>query len=47
MVWDPAAGDTLLIAMEDGTLFAVSAPDFAPREMGFLPAVIRRAVWVA
>jgi hypothetical protein len=46
MVWDPDAGDTLLIALEDGTLYSASAPDFSPREMGFLPAVIRQAVWV-
>jgi hypothetical protein len=47
MAWDPAAGDTLLIALEDGTLYAASAPDFAPRAMGSMPTVIRRAAWVA
>jgi hypothetical protein len=46
MVWDSAVGDTLLIALEDGTLFAASAPDFTPREMGSMNAVIRRAAWV-
>lgn len=46
MVWDPVAGDTLLIALEDGTLYAASAPDFIPREMGSIPGSIRRAAWV-
>jgi hypothetical protein len=46
MVWDPVAGDTLLVALEDGTLFAACAPDFTPHEMGSLPALIRRAAWV-
>jgi Tol biopolymer transport system component len=47
MIWDPAAGETLLIAREDGTLYAASAPDFTPREMGSMSGVIRRAVWTS
>jgi hypothetical protein len=35
-----------LIALEDGTLYAASAPEFAPREMGSISGVIRRAAWV-
>jgi hypothetical protein len=46
MVWDPLEGNTLLIAFENGTLLAASAPDFVPREMGSMDAVIRRAAWV-
>ena len=46
MVWNPPEGNTLLIALENGMLYAASAPDFAPREMGSMNAVIRRAVWV-
>jgi Tol biopolymer transport system component len=46
MVWNPLEANTLLIALENGTLYAASAPDFAPREMGSINAVIRRVAWV-
>ncbi|MGD0173974.1 MAG: hypothetical protein ABSC61_06020 [Anaerolineales bacterium] len=46
MVWNPLESNTLLIALENGSLYAASAPDFAPREMGSMNAVIRRAAWV-
>ncbi len=46
MVWDPLEGNTLLIALENGTFQTASAPDFIPREMGDMNAVIRRAAWV-
>ena len=45
MIWDPARGDTLLIALADGTLFAASAPDFTPRQMGNLGGV-NQAIWL-
>jgi hypothetical protein len=46
MVWDPVKGDSLLIALEDGSLYAAYAPDFVPREMGSMGSAIRRAAWV-
>jgi hypothetical protein len=46
MVWDPLTGDTLLIALQDGTLYAASAPDFAPRMMGDLGGLYGQAVWI-
>ena len=46
MLWDPAGGDTLLIVLGDGTLFAASAPDFTPRQMGNLGAGVYQAIWM-
>jgi hypothetical protein len=46
MVWDPLKGDTLLIALQDGTLYAASAPDFAPRRMADLGGLYGQAVWI-
>jgi hypothetical protein len=38
-IWDPVDGKTLLIAMEDGSLYAASSPDFSPQIMGDLGSV--------
>lgn len=46
MVWDPAAGSTLLIAAQDGILYAASAPDFEPRLVGDLGSRVSQAAWV-
>ena len=46
LVWDPAAGKTLLIAARDGTLYAATAPDFTPRVMGSLGGSVDQAIWV-
>jgi hypothetical protein len=46
LLWDPATGETLLIAAEDGTLYAASAPDFEPRVMGDLGGSVDQAIWV-
>jgi hypothetical protein len=45
MVWDPLAGDTLLIAAMDGTLYAATAPAFDPRVVGALGSRISQAAW--
>jgi hypothetical protein len=45
MLWDPITGETLLISLENGELFAASAPDFTPRKTGDLIGPIDQAVW--
>jgi hypothetical protein len=46
MIWDPLAGTTLLIASQDGVLYAASAPDFEPRPVGDLGSRVNQAIWV-
>jgi hypothetical protein len=45
MIWDPVSGRTLLISLEDGSLYAASYPDFSPRLMGNLGS-IDEAIWL-
>ena len=45
LIWDPQTGNTLLIAAQDGTLYAASFPDFAPREVGNLGGRVNQAIW--
>jgi dipeptidyl aminopeptidase/acylaminoacyl peptidase len=46
LLWDPLSGETLLIAAQDGTLYAASAPDFTPRVMGDLGGSVDQGIWV-
>jgi hypothetical protein len=46
LIWDPLSGDTLLIAAQDGTLYAASAPDFVPRVVGDLGSRIAQVAWI-
>jgi len=46
LIWDPIDGKTLLIAQDDGSLYAASYPDFTPREMGNLGGSIDQAIWL-
>jgi dipeptidyl aminopeptidase/acylaminoacyl peptidase len=46
LIWDPITGDTLLIALEDGSLYAASYPDFTPRLMGDLGGRVNQAIWL-
>jgi hypothetical protein len=45
LIWDPLDGRTLLIASENGSLYAASYPDFTPREMGNVGS-IDQAIWL-
>lgn len=45
LIWDPLAGDTLLMAMEDGSLYAAAAPDFVPHKMGNTGSRVDQAIW--
>jgi len=46
LIWDPIQGDTLIIALQDGSLYSATYPDFTPRLQGNLGARIQQAVWV-
>jgi hypothetical protein len=46
LIWDPITGDTLLIAMQDGSLYAGSYPDFSPLSMGNLGGRTHQAIWI-
>jgi hypothetical protein len=46
LIWDPGNGETLLIALEDGSLYAASYPDFTPHLMGNLGSNIDQAIWL-
>ncbi len=45
LIWDPLEGNTLLIAIEDGSLYAASFPDFIPQVMGNLGGRTHQAIW--
>ena len=46
MIWDPLAGDALLIAAPDGSLYRASAPDFTPEPIGTFDGAVGQAIWV-
>ncbi len=46
LIWDPIHGDTLLITLDDGSLYAATAPDFTPRLMGDLGGRTNQAIWL-
>jgi hypothetical protein len=46
MIWDPMAGNILLIALQNGELYAASFPDFTPRLMGNLDGRVNQAIWL-
>jgi hypothetical protein len=45
LLWDPATGETLLIVLKDGFLYAASYPHFAPRQIGNVDGV-RQMIWL-
>ena len=46
LIWDPIQGRTLVIALQDGSLFAASYPNFTPRLMGNLGGIVDQAIWL-
>ena len=46
LIWDPVAGTTLLIAADDGSLYAATGPDYKPRLMGQLGGIMAQALWI-
>lgn len=45
LIWDPAEGKTLFVALEDGSLYAATYPEFAPQLVGKLKG-ITQAAWL-
>jgi hypothetical protein len=46
LIWDPVAGQTLLIVLDDGSLYAAAYPEFEPRLVGNLGSSVVQAGWV-
>jgi dipeptidyl aminopeptidase/acylaminoacyl peptidase len=46
LIWDSTTGKTLLIAMQDGSLYAATSPDFTPRLIGNIGGYSTQAIWV-
>ncbi len=46
LIWDPITGNTLLIALEDGSLYAASYPDFTPHLISNIGAGVSQAIWI-
>ncbi len=45
LIWDPITGETLLIVLDDGSLYAASYPDFTPRPIGNLGGDTSQVIW--
>jgi dipeptidyl aminopeptidase/acylaminoacyl peptidase len=46
LIWDPISGDTLIIALADGSLYSAQALDFSPRLTGNLGGRTNQAIWI-
>ncbi|MCE9644995.1 MAG: hypothetical protein K8S20_03265 [Chloroflexi bacterium] len=46
LIWDPIAGETLLIVQDDGSLYTAASPEFTPRLIGNLGEGINQAIWM-
>jgi hypothetical protein len=46
LLWDRISGDTLLILLAGGELYAASAPDFTPRQASTLAPAMEQAAWI-
>jgi hypothetical protein len=45
LIWDPADAKTLLIALNDGSIYAASYPDFSPRLISNLGEGVNQVIW--
>ena len=45
LIWDPLVGNTLLIAGEDGNLYAATYPDFTPRILANITGGVSQMIW--
>jgi dipeptidyl aminopeptidase/acylaminoacyl peptidase len=45
LIWDPISGNTLIIALHDGSLYAASFPDFTPSKVGTAGGGFNEAIW--
>jgi hypothetical protein len=46
LIWDPISGNTLLITLKDGSLYAASSPDFTPQKMGEMGGHVSQVIWL-
>jgi hypothetical protein len=44
LLWDPVNGNTLFIALEDGTIYTATYPEFSPMPAGNIPGGIRQMI---
>jgi hypothetical protein len=45
LIWDPVDGKTLLIALDDGSIYAALYPDFSLRLIGNLCDGVNQFIW--
>jgi Tol biopolymer transport system component len=45
LIWDPVDAKTLLIALNDGSIYSAAYPDFSPRLMGNLGDGVNQIIW--
>jgi len=46
LIWNPSDGKTLLIALQDGWLYAAAYPDFTARQVSNLGGMVGAAIWL-
>ncbi len=46
LLWDPVNGDTLFIALNNGTIYTAIYPEFIPKITGNIPGRIRQMIWL-
>jgi hypothetical protein len=46
LIWDPNNGESLIIALADGSLYSAQAPEFSPHLTGNLGGRTNQAIWV-
>lgn len=46
LLWDQLNGDTLFIALDNGTIYTALYPEFIPRIVGNIPSRIRQMIWL-
>jgi hypothetical protein len=45
LIWDPVEGNTLLIALTDGSIYAATYPDLAPQQVSSVEARVYQVLW--
>ncbi len=45
LLWDPVNGNTLIMAVDDGTIYTATFPEFSPMPAGNIPGGIRQMIW--
>ncbi len=46
LIWDPISGETLIMAMQDGSIYSATFPQFEPVVIGNIPGGVNQAIWV-